>query len=98
MLLGMMCANFVAVKLNLLPEDEQRRMDALIRQLPVSLPQNKAHPDPRELLQLMYQDKKVKDGQIQLILPEKIGKVRSVILKDENLVIESFAYLFSLIK
>ncbi len=92
----MICANFAAVRLNLLTGHEQKRIENLILKMPVKLPENKSIPVPGDLLALMYQDKKVKEGHIQLILADKIGRVRSHRVTGENLITESFEYLFSL--
>ena len=95
-LLGMICANYAAAKLKILPVSEQERIDSLIMKMPLSLPANESPPDPDNLLALMYKDKKVEDGQIRLILASKIGHAQSHQVMDENLIKESFEYLFSL--
>lgn len=71
--MGMMMAARLANRLDLLGAAEMeailRLMDALGLNLPV--------PDlpPRELVDLMYQDKKMQSGRLRLVLPTGIGQV-----------------------
>jgi 3-dehydroquinate synthase len=93
-LLGMLCANYVAENLGILSPQERLRIDALIKSLPLSFIQNNAHPDPKVLLQIMYQDKKVRAGKMRLILAEQIGRAKLYPLENDQLITASFEYLY----
>ena len=95
-LLGMICANYTANRLNILSGSEQQRIDDLINRLPVSLPSDQSLLETDNLLKVMYLDKKVRDGKLQLILADKIGHVSTHQIADEKLISESFEYLFDM--
>ena len=95
-LLGMICANYTANRLNILSASEQQRIEDLINRLPVSLPSDQSLPKTDNLLKIMYLDKKVRDGRLQLILADKIGHVSTHQIADEKLIGESFEYLFDM--
>ncbi|HJU03500.1 MAG TPA: 3-dehydroquinate synthase, partial [Nitrospiraceae bacterium] len=72
--IGMVAEAEIAERLGLCPPDVVARQRALISRLglPVSLPQ-RTFPD---LWEVMQHDKKVADGRIYCVLPERIGRVR----------------------
>ncbi|MEN1682217.1 MAG: 3-dehydroquinate synthase [Planctomycetota bacterium] len=72
--MGMLCASRLAERLGRIGPDATSRQFALIEKLglPTAVP---PELDPEELYQLMWRDKKVKDGQIRFILPSRIGAV-----------------------
>ena len=91
-LLGMRCAVWCAGQLNLLDEESARRIDQLILRTGVKLPA-KMRMDPGKLLAIMKRDKKVRDGRINLVLPERIGRVTVQSVSDEGLLKDSFSHL-----
>ena len=77
--IGMIFAAKLSLELGLIESDDFSRIYNLINSagLPV-LPKQSYNID--QFLKLLYSDKKVKDGKLRFILPEKIGKV---IIKDD---------------
>jgi 3-dehydroquinate synthase len=72
--MGMVAAGQIALKLGLWTQEEAQRQDALIAKagLPTRLPQDF---NPTDVLDLLQNDKKVKEGKVRFILPFSIGKV-----------------------
>jgi 3-dehydroquinate synthase len=72
--LGMIAAGAIAVEMNLWSQEECDRQNALIQKsgLPMKLPPDF---DETKVLELLFHDKKVKDGKVRFILPTKIGAV-----------------------
>lgn len=81
--IGMLCASRLAEKMGLVTADCTQRQFQLIERLGLvtTLP---AGIDSDELLKLMWHDKKVKAGQLQFILPTKIGHVDLVASPPES--------------
>lgn len=52
-------------------------------------------PDPDSLIPYMYKDKKMKEGQIHLVLCPELGRAEVVGVNDERLLIDSFEYAYS---
>lgn len=71
--IGMNLATRLAHRLNLLGSSEMEAILDLLQTLGLNLPL----PDlpPKYLVDLMYQDKKVRDGRLRLVLPTGIGQV-----------------------
>ena len=74
--IGMTVAAKLAVKLGICSAETERRQLALLRA--VGLPTVPATVDPETWFVSMRGDKKARDGRVVFILPERIGKVRSV--------------------
>ncbi|MEL7497106.1 MAG: 3-dehydroquinate synthase [Planctomycetota bacterium] len=74
--IGMTCAGRLAVQLGLVDSEFLKRQTELFRAvgLPVDCPSEKHD----ELIDAMARDKKVSKGQLNLILPTKIGHVESI--------------------
>ncbi len=81
--IGMLCASRLAEKMGRVTADCTQRQLQLIEKLGLvtSLPEG---IDSDELLKLMWHDKKVKAGQLQFILPTKIGHVDLVASPPES--------------
>ena len=75
-LLGMVAAGEIAHIRNMFPEKDQMRQDILIRRVLKNITPPKIAPD--SIIEKIRLDKKVKDGIIRFILPERIGIVRIV--------------------
>ncbi len=75
-LLGMLVESRIAARMGMLAREDERRIDALIRLLP--LPRVLPGLSPGLLCGLMAHDKKVRDGKIRFVLPTAIGCVRTV--------------------
>jgi 3-dehydroquinate synthase len=92
--MGMTCAARLAVELNRLSPEVFDRQTRLLRNLglPVEIPDN-SHD---QLLQAMGRDKKVAEGQLNLILPQSLGKVGSVAAPDRSLLLASLQNRFNL--
>ncbi len=75
--IGLVAAAHAAVELELLADQDQARLTALIEAcgLPVRLPRKVAADD---LLRLMRFDKKARDGVVRLVLPVRLGAARLV--------------------
>ena len=73
--IGMVVAAKLALRLGLLAPEAAERQERLLRAvgLPTEVPRG---TDPEAWFAAMASDKKVRDGRIVLILPERIGKVR----------------------
>jgi 3-dehydroquinate synthase len=91
-LLGMRCAIQAARQMGLLEGTIAGRINRLIKRIDVQIP-SPGKMDPRALLAIMKRDKKVKDGQINLVLPVDIGRVCLKPVSDEKLLEASFDVL-----
>ncbi len=86
--LGMLVESRIANKLGLLTSIELLRINLLIRRAGLDIHDavfksvNKANLD--KLVLLMHHDKKAVSGKLNLILPEKIGKVKITAFNDDN--------------
>ncbi len=92
--MGMVAAGRIAVKLGLWSETEAQRQDDLIKKTgnPTTIP---AQVTPESLIESLQLDKKVKDGKIRFILPEKIGKVKITSQVSAQLIREVLAEISS---
>jgi len=81
--LGMVAETRLAVRLGVTPEETLTRLIALLKAagLPVCLPRI----DTGRLLHIMTVDKKTQSGQIRVVLPDRIGRVRLPESVDPNL-------------
>ncbi|MDN5293135.1 MAG: 3-dehydroquinate synthase [Eubacteriales bacterium] len=81
--MGMMAATLLSHRRGFLSEEEVARVARLLRRagLPVVMPRY----DAESILAVMRRDKKVRDGRIRVILPEKIGqaKIRDDVTEEE---------------
>lgn len=86
--IGMTCAAHVSLRLNLTDKTLLERQSRLCQQagLPTKLPENLSID---HLIELMKGDKKSKSGKINLIVPEKIGKVITIADVDKDLLREA---------
>jgi 3-dehydroquinate synthase len=71
--IGMSCAAYLSYQMNLTSLETIQRQDALFQKM--ELPTQLSQLPIQRLLNLMKKDKKGQNGTINLILPEKIGKV-----------------------
>ncbi|MCH7751817.1 MAG: 3-dehydroquinate synthase, partial [Planctomycetes bacterium] len=74
--MGMMCAARLAHRIGRVDGPFVERQRALIEAL--GLPLVAPEFDHDELLDLMYRDKKVDDGKLRFVLPDRIGHVELV--------------------
>lgn len=72
--MGMVVAGNIALELKMWTKEEGDRQNILIKKsgLPTEIP---AHLNSDDIINLLNNDKKVKDGKVRFILPTKIGKV-----------------------
>lgn len=91
-LLGIKCAVQASHLLKLTDVESEKRILHLIDKMNITLPGEKA-ADPAQLVTIMKQDKKIREGIIHLVLPEKPGKITVVPVDDEKILRESFAVL-----
>ncbi len=84
--IGMTCAARLAVQLGHVTEDMLERQTGLLRtfELPVECPVQ----DRPQLIAAMKHDKKVAHGQLQLVLPTKIGNVELVNAPSDELLFD----------
>ncbi|MDR5710087.1 MAG: 3-dehydroquinate synthase, partial [Armatimonadota bacterium] len=83
---GMVAEARLAVRLGLLRPMEFDRLTALLER--ADLPTRLAPLGPRELLDRMFLDKKVRAGWLRFALPERIGRVRTGVPVEPQLVLE----------
>lgn len=74
--IGMVCAARLAERLGRVDEQFVCRQGELLQALRLDFAQPKFPPD--ELLQLMYHDKKVEQGKLRFVLPDRMGHVELV--------------------
>ena len=88
--IGMEYAGKLALELGLWKEADYLRQARLLDALGLQRkrPQNIA---PKEMLELMFSDKKNRNGKITFILPDKIGAVRSNSTVDNNTILKIIA-------
>ena len=72
--MGMVAAGNIAVALNMWTKADANRQNKLITKtgLPTQIP---LELNPDNIINILSNDKKVKDGKVRFILPQKIGKV-----------------------
>ncbi|WP_042281593.1 3-dehydroquinate synthase [Candidatus Protochlamydia sp. R18] len=82
--IGMSCAAYLSCQMGLTTQETMQRQDALCQQaqLPIHLP----HFPLTRFTYLMAKDKKGRNGSINLILPEKVGKVTQIFDVDPHLI------------
>ncbi|MFT3789172.1 MAG: 3-dehydroquinate synthase [Tepidisphaeraceae bacterium] len=71
--LGMVAANHVAVRLGMFPESSAQRVKTLIDR--AGLPVRGLTFSADEIFSTMFSDKKVREGKLRFILPDRIGHV-----------------------
>jgi 3-dehydroquinate synthase len=71
--MGMNLATGLARRLGLLGTSETEAILSLLQTLGLNFPLPEV--PPREMVDLMYQDKKMRDGRLRLVLPTGIGQV-----------------------
>ena len=89
-LLGMCCAIDLSLRLGMIRESLAGDLLGFIRQVTFDLPATFHDADPEKLVELMRIDKKVKDGKINVILVESLGKVKRETITDTTFLKESF--------
>lgn len=72
--MGMVCASRLAERSGLIDAEATKRQIALLEAL--DLPTSPLEYDPEEIYRLMWHDKKVADGKIRFVLPNRIGEVK----------------------
>jgi len=74
--IGMMCAARLAMRMSRVDEAFVERQQALLEslKLPITVPKF----DPDDLVALMHRDKKVDDGRLRFVLPDRMGHVELV--------------------
>jgi len=91
-LLGIKCALVVSRKLNMIDHHTVQKIYSLIDKLDISIPSGK-DLDPNKLVKIMKQDKKLKDGKINMVLPVKLGEVTIIPVTDEKIIRDSYSIL-----
>ncbi len=91
-LLGMKSALHVSQEQDIIEEDVAMRIGELINKFDVEIPTTK-RLNPEELVSIMKRDKKIRQGKINLVLPEGIGKISVKPVSDEKLLADSFSVL-----
>ncbi|NPA82613.1 MAG: 3-dehydroquinate synthase [Epsilonproteobacteria bacterium] len=84
--IGINMANLLAVKLNLLTEEEANRIEKLLKRY--DLPTTFKIEDPNEFYEHFFLDKKSMDSKIKFILPKHIGGYEMRDDIDKDIVIE----------
>jgi len=84
--IGMVGAFRLAVKLEMVGEDQMMKLTKLLAKL--GLPTSYHEMDAEKILELMYHDKKVKNEKLFFILPKAIGEVVEVGIDDKKLIKE----------
>ena len=88
-LLGIKCAFEVSRILNMVDDHSVEQINSVINQLNITIPSGK-NLDSMELVEIMKQDKKVKGGKINLVLPVSLGEVKIFELTDEKIIRKGF--------
>ena len=72
--IGLAAACRLSAQMGLMPAEDVSRVQQLLEKagLPVLIPD---YVDPEVLLRKLYTDKKVRDGKLRFVLPERIGKI-----------------------
>jgi 3-dehydroquinate synthase len=87
--MGMIMESYVATQTGLMTEEE---LNEIQRYVLTIFPKEKSPYDENEVLRLMLQDKKNKDGKILMALPEGIGKAKWDVRVGEDLIKKAFRY------
>jgi 3-dehydroquinate synthase len=88
-LFGIRCAIQVARDMRMISTDGFEQIDNLIQRFNLSLPGN-INLDTDALIEIMFRDKKVKDGRINLVLPAGPGEIRICPVDDLSLLEDAF--------
>ncbi len=91
-LLGIKCALAVSKSLKLINEEKSSPIEQLIDRIPLSIPKSK-DLDRGQLLSIMKRDKKTRDGNINLVLPQGAGSVILKPVTNEKIILDSFSAL-----
>jgi 3-dehydroquinate synthase len=91
-LLGIKSALYVSRELNIIKRNVSERMIKLINKFDIKIPSTKKL-DPEILVSIMKRDKKIRQGKINLVLPEGVGKITIKPVSDEKLLADSFSVL-----
>ncbi len=89
---GMKSALYISRKQCMIETKIAARIEQLIDRFDVKIPTSKKL-DPLELVSIMKRDKKIRQGKINLVLPEDIGKITVIPVSDEKLLADSFSVL-----
>lgn len=92
-LMGMTGALYVSKNMRFISATEAQKIENLMNRFRLQLPPTGRIPASRELVEIMFRDKKVREGKIRLILIRMIGKVEQVAIDDASLLEQAFAYL-----
>jgi 3-dehydroquinate synthase len=71
--MGMVASARIALAMKLCDEEVVDRLEKLLKK--IGLPTELPNLDPETMIRILSHDKKVKDGKVRFVLPEKIGKV-----------------------
>ena len=85
--IGMLMAGELACSLNMMKRSELQKIVSLWNELNLCNSTNTL--DPGAIFQAMSKDKKVMNGNLHFVLPEKIGKVSVISNIDKNLIIDA---------
>jgi len=96
-LLGLRCALHASQITGQLKPILHKRIIRILDQIPVSLPASGNEFDSLKLSRLLRTDKKVRQGKINLILIQEIGKIIRQPVMDRDLIIQSLEILRKLI-
>lgn len=88
--IGMICASRLAEAMGRIDRQATERQIALLEKfgLPIAIPEG---IDLDEVSSLMWRDKKVREGQINFVLPTRIGHVETVASPGDDVVITAMA-------
>jgi 3-dehydroquinate synthase len=92
-LLGMKCAVFASQKLNYLRQEISDKIVKFIDKFDIHLPQKLTTSNISDLINLMQNDKKVKNNNVNFILIKNIGEVFKTEIKNENIIHDAFKKL-----
>ena len=95
-LLGLYCTLHISQVLKQIKPDMVERIKNLLAQIPVTLPAGGKNFSPAKIVPLMQTDKKIRDGKINLILIQEIGRVIKYPLSDLKILLQSLESLKSL--
>ena len=85
--IGMLMAAELACSMNIMKREELQRIIELCEEL--NLPSSANGIDPNLIFEAMAKDKKTKNGKINFILPEKIGKVTIMADIEKKIIIDA---------
>jgi 3-dehydroquinate synthase len=92
-LLGLYCTLHASRELKQIKADVSQRIKNLLQQIPVALPAGGENFYPAKIVPLLQTDKKIKDGNINLILIKDIGRVVKTPLRDRKILTQSLETL-----